>query len=213
MKAILQKATAVIGVLIVIILSGTPVLAQDKSDPYLLIQQVADKTFKRISSDKAIIAQNPDHLKVIVTDELMPYIDHRYASRRILYKIKSTKADRKAFYKAFEQYLVTTYATVFSKYNDQAVTFAPALPFADKKIVEVKTKVHNDNSDDLDINFKVRKNKKTGIWKAYDLKAQGVSLLDSKRAELIGLLRQSGGVAKVTKLLEEKAKASIVVDS
>lgn len=212
MNPLLKKASALIGVLIMLLLSGTPVLAVTNDNPYQLISQVADKTFKRIESDQSLIKQDPNHLKTIVADELMPYIDSYYATRRILYKVKASKADKEAFHKAFEQYLVTTYATIFSKYNNQQVVFAPAQPFDGKKIVEVKTKLVTDGADDIDIDFKVRKNKKTGIWKAFDLKAQGVSLLDSKRAELIGLLRQQDGIAKVTTLLVEKAQADIVID-
>ena len=40
----------------------------------------------------------------------------------------------------------------------------------------------------------------------------GVSLLDSKKAELAPMLRQSGGVQKVTALLNKKAASDIAVD-
>lgn len=209
MSPLLRKFTAFIGVFVVILLSSTPVLAISNENPYQLISQVADKTFKRINTDKEKINADPNHMKVIVQEELMPYIDSVFATRRILHKVKASKADKRAFHKAFKSYLVTTYATVFAKYDNQEVVFAPEEPFADKRFVEVKTTMVNEGADDLLINFKVRKNKKTGIWKAYDLKAQGVSLLDSKRAELIGLLRQQGGVAKVTEILNEKANADI----
>ncbi len=45
-------------------------------------------------------------------------------------------------------------------------------------------------------------------WLVYDMVAEGISLLDSKRFELSSLLRQQGLVS-VAALLEEKAKAPI----
>ncbi|MFT4928587.1 MAG: phospholipid transport system substrate-binding protein [Phenylobacterium sp.] len=181
-------------------------------NPYHMIQQVADSAFKRISTDQAKIQQDPNHLKVIVSEELMPYIDHRYAARVVLYKIKASKADKKAFYQAFEQYLITTYATVFAQYTNQKVIFDPAKNFDGKKMVMVKSHIINPDSADTDIEFKVRKNKKTGVWKAYDLRAMGISLLDSKKAELKSLLRKKGGVNNVAQLLMKKAQADIVMD-
>jgi phospholipid transport system substrate-binding protein len=213
-KIMTQRMTILFGLTVLLFLSSTMVQAtvQAKlSDPYLLIEEVANKTFNRIAADQEHIARDANHLKTIVTEELMPFIDHKYASRIILYKTKVTKAQKKAFYQAFRKYLITTYATVFAKYSDQQVVFTPSKPFADRKKVVVKTKLVSDGIPDINIDFKVRKIKKSGQWKAYDLRAMGVSLLDSKKAELAGLLRKSGGVDTVTALLNEKAQSNIVI--
>jgi len=181
-------------------------------DPYKLIQRVAETTFKRIANDRATIEQDPNHLKTVVSEELMPYINYKFAARVVLGKNKATKAEKKAFYKAFEGYLVTTYATVFTKYTNQKVVFEAPRSIEGKKVVTVKTRITDSARPDIHIDFKVRLNKRTGKWKAYDMVAEGISLLNSKRAELKGLLRQKGGVAKVTELLIEKAKLNIKKD-
>ncbi|NQZ11226.1 MAG: ABC transporter substrate-binding protein [Algicola sp.] len=196
---------------VVLLFIASAAVQAKASDPYQLIEKVANNTFNRIAADREHIARDANHLKIIVAEELMPYIDHRYASRIILYKTKVTKAQKKAFYKAFRQYLITTYATIFAKYSDQQVVFSPGKPFADRKKVVVKTKLVSDGIPDINIDFKVRKIKKSGQWKAYDLRAMGVSLLDSKKAELARLLRKEGGVDTVTALLNEKAQSNIVI--
>ncbi len=214
MNTLRQISSYLLGTLLVIISFGSAaaqkpaVIAQD---PYQMIQQVAQSTFARIHHDSAAISANPNHLKQIVEQELMPYIDHSFASRWILYKVNANAAEKKAFSAAFKNYLITTYATIFAKYDNQPVEFAKPQPFNGKKVVEVKTTVKNQGGDDLAIDFRVRFNKKTGQWKAFDLKAQGISLLDSKRSELMAILRQNDGVAKATKLLVEKAKADIII--
>lgn len=181
-------------------------------DPYKLIQRVAETTFKRIATDKAVINDNPNHLKVVVEEELMPYINYKFAGRVVLGKVKASKAEKKEFYKAFKGYLITTYATVFTKYTDQKVVFEPARSIEGKKVVTVKTRITDSARPDIHIDFKVRLNKKTGKWKAYDMVAEGISLLNSKKAELKAMLRQKDGVKAVTDLLNQKALLDIKKD-
>jgi phospholipid transport system substrate-binding protein len=204
MKRLMVAFTLVAG-----LLGSSSVLATAGENPYKLIQRVAEATFKRISQDSEKISVDPNHLKTVVSDELMPYVNHRLAAKMVLGKSKATKDQKKAFYKAFKGYLITTYATVFTKYTNQKVVFEAARNIDGKKVVTVKTRIIDEARPDIHIDFKVRLNKKTKIWKAYDMVAEGISLLNSKKAELKGLLRQRGGVADVTRLLNEKAKLNI----
>jgi phospholipid transport system substrate-binding protein len=98
---------------------------------------------------------------------------------------------------------------VFTLYKNQKVEFEPAKDFSKEKVVAVKTNVMEPGRDPINISFRVRKNKKTGEWKAYDMVAEGISLLDSKQAELSSLIRQKG-LPHVTAMLKEKSKRDIV---
>ena len=183
----------------------------DKKDPYLMIQTVAGKTFKRFADEQQAIQANPNLLKDIVREELMPYINYKYSAFKVIgkYLKQTTEQERKDFVPAFREYLVTSYAQVFTLYDNQPVEFAPAKAFSDKKIVAVNTRVIMQGRDDIDVSFKVRKNRKTKEWKAFDMVAEGVSLLDSKQAELGGVIRQKG-LPYVTELLKKKSERDIV---
>lgn len=189
--------------------------AVNKKDPYAMIQTVADITFKRFASEQTQIRQNPNLLKDIVREELVPYINYQYAAFKVIggsnFK-KTTKEQRAAFVPVFRDYLITSYAQVFTLYNNQEVRFAPAKDFSKEKVVAVKTTVIEPGRDPIDISFRVRKSKKTGEWKAYDMVAEGISLLDSKQAELSSLIRQKG-LPYVTEMLKEKADKDIVFKS
>jgi phospholipid transport system substrate-binding protein len=63
--------------------------------------------------------------------------------------------------------------------------------------------------DNIDVAFKVRLNKKTKQWQAFDMVAEGISLLDSKQAELGSIIRQKG-LPYVTELLKRKSTRDIV---
>ncbi len=45
----------------------------------------------------------------------------------------------------------------------------------------------------INVVFKMRQNKKTGQWKAFDMVVEGISLLSSKKAELGKRIAKQGG--------------------
>jgi phospholipid transport system substrate-binding protein len=182
----------------------------NKKDPYQMIKTVADITFKRFANEQAAIQVEPNLLKTIVREELMPYINYQYAAYKVIgsnFK-KTNKTERAEFVPAFREYLITSYAQVFTLYNNQKVEFAPPKDFTDERVVSVATSVLEPGRPPIDISFRVRKHKKTGDWKAYDMVAEGISLLDSKQAELSSLIRQKG-LSNVTEMLKEKSQKNI----
>lgn len=183
----------------------------DKKDPYLMIKIVARKTFNRFANEQQAIRANPNILKNIVREELMPYINYKYSAFKVIGKHlkKTTSQERKDFVPVFREYLVTSYAQVFTLYDNQSVEFAPARSFSEKKIVAVNTRIMMQGRDNIDVSFKVRKDRKTNEWKAFDMVAEGVSLLDSKQAELGSVIRQKG-LPYVTALLKKKSDRDIV---
>ena len=183
----------------------------DKKDPYFMIEQVAGQTFKRFADELQTIKSDPNIIKRIVREELMPYINYQYSAFKVIGKHlkNTTEQERKEFVPVFREYLITSYAQVFTLYDNQVVEFSPAKDFADNKIVAVDTRIIMPDRENIDVSFKVRKNRKTDEWKAFDMIAEGVSLLDSKQAELGGVIRQKG-LPHVTELLREKSERDIV---
>ncbi len=189
-------------------------LLVDQSNPYNMVQGAAEQTFKRFASEQQNIQANPNLLKDIVREELMPYINYKYSAFKVIGKHlkKTTDAERRAFVPVFREYLVTSYAQVFTLYDNQVVEFSPEKSFKGKRIVSVSTHIIMPGRDNIDVSFKVRLNKKTKKWQAYDMVAEGVSLLDSKQAELGGIIRQKG-LPYVTELLKSKSSRDIVFKS
>ncbi|MEC8231772.1 MAG: ABC transporter substrate-binding protein, partial [Pseudomonadota bacterium] len=103
----------------------------------------------------------------------------------------------------FRQYLITTYAIAMGYYDNQTVVFEPESRFDDKKSVTVRAVVQDPDRPEIKIAFKVRKDSKTNEWKAYDMVAEGISLLNSKRSEFESILRQDG-IDSVIALMRDK---------
>ncbi len=193
-------------------------------EPYMLIKQVAGNTFVRLAKDQAIIQGNPNHLKIVVEEELIPYIDYKYAAYKVLgshiQKIRNIENEEekkneienvKRFIDVFKNYLVSTYAGVFTQYTDQQVLFDPEKNLGKEKIAVVGTRIVEAGKPDIHIDFKLRKNKDEQ-WRAYDMVAEGISLLDAKQSELHGILRTEG-LEYVINLLEKKSKLPIQMKS
>ena len=182
----------------------------DQSNPYTMIKDVADKTFSRFANESVAIKGNPNLLKDIVREELMPYINYKYSAFKVIGKHlkKTTKEDRAAFIPVFREYLISSYAQAFTLYDNQTIEFEPEKSFEGKKIIAVNTRIIMTGRDNIDVAFKVRLNKKTKSWQAFDLVAEGVSLLDSKQAELSNIIRQKG-LPYVTDLLKKKSNQDV----
>ncbi len=174
------------------------------SDPYQLIELAANKTFQRLSREQARIHQQPGYLREIIRVELMPYVDNRFAAYKVIgSQIKNTTpAQRERFVAAFTDYIISTYADALVKYEEQRIRVEPAKPLNQKKVVSVSVAVLKPGAPDINVIFKLRQNSKTGEWKAFDMVAEGISLLSAKQTELGGLIRQQG-IDAVSQTLEE----------
>lgn len=176
-----------------------------QENPYEILQDVATKTFSRIKAEQTQLKQEPDLLKVIVEEELLPYVDYKFAGAKVLGKyFKSVPREQiPVYFEEFRKYLIATYAVALAQYEDQDVLFEPEKDFAGKKAVTVRAVIKDDNRPDIKIAFKVRRSSKTKEWKAYDMVAEGISVLSSKRSEFESVLRQEG-IEKVIAIMKEK---------
>lgn len=183
----------------------------DATQPYDMIMKVSDKAFSRLGAEQDKIQADPDYLKVVVEEELMPHVNYRYAALKLLGpNLKGAKReDVLEFIEAFRAYLVTSYAQVLTQYTGQEVKFGPEPKIDDKTtIIGVKVTIMDSPRPNINLEFKLRKDKKTGEWKAFDMIAEGISLLSSKQSEWNTKIRQEG-VLSVAKELEQLAKAPI----
>ncbi|WP_411064912.1 phospholipid-binding protein MlaC [Vibrio rotiferianus] len=183
----------------------------DKTQPYQMMKQVAEVTFNRLKAEQPKIKQDPNLLKTIVEEELMPYVNDRYAALKLLGpNLKGAKReDVGEFIKAFRAYLVTSYAQVLTQYSDQQIAFGPEPKLdSSKRITSIKVDIIDAPRPNIRLEFKLRKDKKTGEWLAFDMVAEGISLLSSKQSEWNTKIRQDGILA-VAKDLEKLAEQPI----
>lgn len=162
--------------------------------PFEVVQNTGNTLFSRISSNQQELEKFPELMRTIVDEELMPNVDYRYAAYKVLGKNlkNSTKAQRNKFVDSMRRYLVRTYASVLNQYTNQKVIYEPTKSSTGKKVVAVNLVIVDVNKPDVNIVFKMRKNKKTNEWKAFDLVVEGISLLQSKQSEISRQIASQG---------------------
>lgn len=163
-------------------------------DPYSFVEQVAQSTFRRIQQDKDLIADQPRHMRTIVRDELVPHLDYRFAAFKVLgqYFRHAPRAQLEEFVTVFRDYLVVNYASALTVYEDQSVDFQPGNKDRLKRFAVVRAVIREPGKPDIKLSFKVRRAKGEDNWKAFDLVAEGVSMIDSKRSEFGQIIRRGG---------------------
>ncbi|AGH38956.1 ABC-type transport system involved in resistance to organic solvent [Bibersteinia trehalosi USDA-ARS-USMARC-188] len=205
------KKILVAGAVVVSTLISNMALAS--SSPYVLMQQTADKLFGDIKANQSKIKANPDYLRTIVRNDLMPHVHVKYAGQLVLGKnlASASDAQKEAFFGAFGQFIEQSYAQVLTQYTDQKVQIENEKPVGDKSIVSIRVNVlQNGNAQPIKLDFKWRKNSKTGQWQAYDMAAEGVSMVATKQNEWSGVLRQKG-IDALTAQVAQSAKQPITL--
>ncbi len=202
----------------VALLMSTQVLAEesiDRTQPYQMMTQVAEVSFERLKNEQENIHNDPELLKVIVEEELMPYVNAQYAALKLLGpNLKGAdRKDVRVFIDAFRKYLVSSYAQVLTQYSDQTIQFGPEPKIkADSRITSIKVDIIDSPRPNIKLEFKLRKDKKSGEWKAFDMVAEGISLLSSKQSEWNTKIRQEG-ILQVADELEKLAAQPIRFES
>lgn len=181
---------------------ATPV---DMSDPNQVIDSVSTKTLARITAEQDRLKNESGYIKVLIEEELMPYFDYTYAAYKVMGShLRNTSATQRSnFTDAFRTYLVNTYGHILFEYERQEVEILNNPHFKDKNIVAITVRIRDDKEQVTQLVFKLRKNKKTGEWKVFDVIAEGVSMLSTKQSELGELIRKNG-IDEVIELLKQK---------
>ena len=169
--------------------------AMAETSPYVLMQQASNKLFSDIQANQSQIKKNPNYLRTIVRNDLLPYVQVNYAGSLVLGShFKSTTPEqREKFFKAFGDFIEQAYAQVLTAYSNQQIQIEPEKALGDKNLVNIRVNIIQVNgAAPIKLDFKWRKNSKTGEWQAYDMVAEGVSMVVTKQQEWSGILRQHG---------------------
>ena len=184
-----------------------------ETSPYVLMQQASDKLFADIKNNQAKIKKDPNYLRTIVRNDLLPYVQLNYAGSLVLGShFKSTTPEqREKFFKAFSDFIEQAYAQVLTAYTDQNIQIEPAKEVGDKNLVSIRVNImQNGGQAPIKLDFKWRKNSKTGEWQAYDMVAEGVSMVVTKQNEWSGILRQQG-IEALTAQIQKSAAAPVTL--
>ncbi|MEW9808872.1 MAG: phospholipid-binding protein MlaC [Candidatus Symbiodolus clandestinus] len=184
------------------------------SNPYQLMHQVAEQTFQRLRSEQSTIAQDPNYLRVVARQELMPFVHTRYIGALILGPLFTTleTSQQQDYFQILETYLEYNCAQLLARCHNHRYQIEAEKPFENRSLVAVRLYLLQQAANPLRVDFKWRKNSKSQQWQLYDILVEGVSLIMTERQEWSSLFRQSGFDALI-KQLQSDAKQPIQLPS
>ena len=186
------------------------VMAEDT--PYDLTQKVSAKLFSDIKANQSKIKQDPNYLRTIVRQDLMPYVHVKYAGSKILgqnYKT-ATQEERDRYFAVLDKYIEQVYAQVLTMYSDQSIRIGK-MKEESASLATVNVKVAQPNNQPpLNVDFYWYKNSKTGQWQVYDMTAGGASMVNTKQQEWSPIIRKQG-LDALTAQLQKSADTPITL--
>ena len=182
-----------------------------ENEPNNFTEKVTREFFSALKENQDKIKQNPNLLKSLVKDKIMIYVNPKYIGSQILsnYYKSFTEEERNQYFTVLEKYLITNYAQVFTLYKGQEINYLK-VPYNNENIVKTKIQVVQNNFNPANIYFSLRKNSKTQEWQLYDITAEGVSFIESKRAEWSKYFKNKESFQELIKYLTEASNKDIV---
>jgi len=171
-----------------------------------LIKQTSEKVLNTLAENKDLYKKQPEKILALVNDIILPHLDFIAMSKLALGKNwrKANKTQRTQFVGAFKNMLVRTYSTALTEYTGQKIEFLPYRPPAKGKItVTVKTRINQSNGPYIPIDYRLRI--KNDVWKVYDIKIDGISLVTNYRNTFSADIRKIGMDGLIEKLKAKKA--------
>ena len=190
--------------LLLIALSAPGFAANTQPDE--LIKQTSEKVLSALDENKDKYSNQPDELFKLVNDIILPHLDFRAMSKLALGKNwrKANEDQQKRFVEAFKTMLVRTYSKSLTEYAGQEVRFLPYRPPAEgKRTTKVKTVIEQGTGPDIPIIYSLRI--KDDIWKVYDIKIDGISLVTNYRNSFASDIRKVGMDGLIEQLLAKSA--------
>ncbi len=170
--------------------------------PDELIKHTSEKVLSALEENKEKYKDQPDEIFKLVNDIILPHLDFRAMSKLALGKNwrKASVEQQHHFTEAFKVMLIRTYSKSLTEYAGQEVKFLPYRPpAAGKRTTKVKTVIEQNSGPEIPITYSLRI--KNDIWKVYDIKIDGISLVTNYRNSFASDIRKVGIDGLIEKLL------------
>jgi len=174
--------------------------------PAELIKQTSEKVLSALDENKEKYKEQPEEIFKLVNDIILPHLDFRAMSKLALGKNwrKANHEQQHRFVNAFKTMLIRTYSKSLTEYAGQEIKFLPYHPpAAGKRTTKVKTVIDQGAGPDIPITYSLRI--KNDIWKVYDIKIDGISLVTNYRNSFASDIRKVGIDGLIEQLLAKSA--------
>ena len=187
-----------LAMVLAMVLPSAPAFGQPEGDPVSIVKETAGNILQTLESRRAELTANPQQLRAVVREEMLPLIDHDYSARLILGKTARTASPEqiKAFSTAMSDVLINRYADGLLEFrSDEQLEVLPMKGENTDKLTRVRTRVKLTNGSFAPVDYAFHKTPEG--WKAFDVTVEGISYVITFRNQIVPRVEKDG-IDKVT---------------
>lgn len=183
-----------------------PAAAADMMAPDALAKGVTEEVLAIIRADKDIQAGNQKKVLDLVETKIVPHFNFAGMTRIALGKnwSQANAEQRKALTNEFRALLIRTYTTAFTQYKNQTVEYRPLRLAPGDNDVVVKSFIKQPSGQPIAVDYNMEKT--DAGWKVYNLKIEGISLVENYRNTFNTEIQKSG-IDGLIKALADRNKS------
>ena len=183
-----------------------PATAADMMAPDVLAKNVTEEVLAIIRADKDIQAGNQKKVLDLVETKIVPHFNFAGMTRIALGKnwSQASAEQRKALTNEFRALLIRTYTTAFTQYKNQTVEYRPLRLAPSDNDVVVKSFIKQPSGQPIAVDYNMEKT--DAGWKVYNLKIEGISLVENYRNTFNTEIQKSG-IDGLIKTLADRNKS------
>ena len=174
--------------------------------PDALARSVTDEVLAIVRADKDMQAGNSQKIAQLVEAKVFPHFNFTRMTQLAAGRNwrQASSEQQKALTDEFRTLLVRTYTAAFTQYKDQSIDFKPLRMVPTDTDVTVKSLIKQPVGQPVAIDYSMEKN--GDAWKVYDVKIEGISLVENYRNTFNSEVQRTG-VDGLIKALADKNRA------
>jgi phospholipid transport system substrate-binding protein len=192
-----------------LVLVATPTRAQD--GPVEIVRETGNEIFGQIELSREHFEENPDALRSVVRELMLPRIDVVYSGRLVLGRAGRGIEREKvvAFADALAELLIERYATGLLEFRTRdQIEVLPLEGDNNERMTKVRTRVTLNNGKTAPVDYIFRRT--DDGWKIFDVIVEGISYVATFRNQIGERIRQNGFDATLEEL--ESGRLELEVD-
>ena len=183
---------------------GPVALAQGQMPaPDALAKSVTDEVLAVIRADKDIQSGNQKKVLELVEAKVLPHFSFPRMTQLAMGRNwrSANPEQQKKLVAEFRTMLVRTYTTAFTQYKNQTVEYKPLRAAAGDTEVVVQSLIKQNSGPPVAVDYSMEKT--DAGWKVYNMKIEGISLIENYRNSFNTEVQKNGVDGLITALAEK----------
>lgn len=167
------------------------------------VQKMGDRAILELTAKGVSDSERVKRMRALLKE----YFDVPAVSQFVLgtYWRQATEDERAEFMKLYEVVVAHTYAGLFKKYSGEQFKVQRERAVDDEATVVYSQIIQPSGGEPVAVEVTVKKEDGVDVYKAIDIKVEGISMPLTHRKEYASVIQRNRGVAGLLKVLKQKA--------